>query len=247
MIDILDWDTRTFGFMVARAQWSGTPSELDSIVMKAQLADVTLLYFFGPPDAEITKHTAIPATCVFRSGRVDFHKRMKRKPLPHFPTRQRIRAVPANFSGLDDICQLGIEAGCYSRFFRDPVFPRRSAELLYRLWTENSIRGILADATFAYAGQDGHVAGFITAKKGQGGARVGLVAVAPHLRGQGIGKALLDSVEDWACREGITDIYVSTQAENKAACGLYSRCGYAVSREEAVFHLWLRQPPEERR
>jgi GNAT superfamily N-acetyltransferase len=54
------------------------------------------------------------------------------------------------------------------------------------------------------------------------------VRVAPDVRGQGIGSALLRSVEDVARRDGARALRVETQQNNVPACRFYLRNGFQL-------------------
>jgi len=49
--------------------------------------------------------------------------------------------------------------------------------------------------------------------------------VAPAVRGQGVGRALWDAVEEWARRVGCVELDVETQTINVPACRFYQRQG----------------------
>ena len=58
------------------------------------------------------------------------------------------------------------------------------------------------------------------------------MAVNPKFQGRGIGKLLMDSVEDYARNElGLTRIYLISNKINAAAIRLYRRCGWTITFE----------------
>lgn len=52
--------------------------------------------------------------------------------------------------------------------------------------------------------------------------------VAPHARGTGVGRALLDAAAAWARWRGAARLVVETQTVNVPACRFYTRCGGAL-------------------
>ena len=54
------------------------------------------------------------------------------------------------------------------------------------------------------------------------------IRVAPDMRGEGVGTALLRAAESWAVMNGATSIKVETQNINVPACRFYSRHGYVL-------------------
>ena len=66
--------------------------------------------------------------------------------------------------------------------------------------------------------------------------------VAPEMRGQGIGTALVHAVEQRASRRGARALRVETQQVNVPACRCYQRCGFRLQR--AVRHAYASLPNE---
>ena len=75
-----------------------------------------------------------------------------------------------------------------------------------------------SDGVLGYAGLDhgGDVADVMT------------IAVAPRAQGHGLGRLLLDELEQRASIRGAADVILEVRADNLAALGLYERSGYAV-------------------
>ena len=57
--------------------------------------------------------------------------------------------------------------------------------------------------------------------------------VLPELQVKGVGKALLDSVEQAAAAAGQTRVLLNVNRENKAI-GFYRKCGYAIRAEDDI-------------
>ena len=57
-------------------------------------------------------------------------------------------------------------------------------------------------------------------------AHVEVLAVAPHAEGKGVGRALLDQVEDWASRLGYRQVTLNVFARNERARQVYEHLGY---------------------
>jgi GNAT superfamily N-acetyltransferase len=54
------------------------------------------------------------------------------------------------------------------------------------------------------------------------------IRVAPDIRRNGVGSALLRAAESWAAAKGATSMKVETQNINVPACRFYSRNGYVL-------------------
>lgn len=58
------------------------------------------------------------------------------------------------------------------------------------------------------------------------------IRVAPDARGTGVGRALLEAVEQWAVEQRSRAVEIETQNTNVTACRFYERCGYSVVRTD---------------
>jgi ribosomal protein S18 acetylase RimI-like enzyme len=134
---------------------------------------------------------------------------------------------------------LTLAAGHQSRFRKDqrlrPYFAR-----MYQTWLERALSGRPLSEVFAYE-MSGQAVGLVTVSGGDVG-QVGLLAVDPSHRRQGIGAALLDAADCWYSRHGIATCRIVTQKSNTGAVELYHKAGYALMEQTAIFHFW-RQPP----
>ncbi len=60
-----------------------------------------------------------------------------------------------------------------------------------------------------------------------GTAEIKRMYVAPAARGHGLGRQVLQALEDDARRHGMSEVILETGVNNLAALALYARCGYA--------------------
>jgi ribosomal-protein-alanine N-acetyltransferase len=81
---------------------------------------------------------------------------------------------------------------------------------------------------FVLAANDGRVAGYLCTWNISNELYVNNIAVAPELRGRGLGRALLEFAEEqaraWGCRVMILEV----RASNDAAVHLYEKFGFSV-------------------
>lgn len=61
---------------------------------------------------------------------------------------------------------------------------------------------------------------------GHARAYVDMLVVAEEAEGRGIGRALMDHIEDWARAGGYKEVVLDIFANNHGAIGFYERCGY---------------------
>lgn len=86
-----------------------------------------------------------------------------------------------------------------------------------------------ADAAGFVALSDGVVAGTIVVNRDWTGlALVDCFAVAPALRGQGVGQALMERCRQWARARNLPGLRLETQTSNVAACRFYEKQGFVL-------------------
>ncbi len=163
---------------------------------------------------------------------------------PH--SAAEIHVVPyAGRSVSNDLYEVALASGVYSRFKVEAHFAAEKFAAMYRVWIERSVRGELAGAVLV-AHQPSHanggepsLAGMVTVSQADGAGSIGLIAVAPAARGLGVGSGLIAAAHRWMQAAGATEARVVTQGANLPACRLYERAGYRVVREQPYYHFWL--------
>lgn len=132
---------------------------------------------------------------------------------------------------------LAYESGKKSRFLLDEKFGKEKFRELYDMWVINSLNKKFALKTF-YIEEDGKALGFVTLQKYDSLGKIGLIATHPNFQGQGFGKKLLNKVEDFCVKNGITHLEIPTQKENIQACSFYKKQGYTIKDELIIKHYW---------
>lgn len=232
-LDILPWDSELFGFSVARLlpDWAKTiaPESLNACL---SALDIRLAYGFAP-----WKHDISMNAIALAGGLLVDHKVVYRKAVPPRPERPE---VVGTYSGglTDDLMGLALASGAFSRFKLDPKIPPGVFQQMYGTWMRKSLSGELADEVLVSGDAQGLV-GMVTVANRQGKAEIGLVAVAERARGCGLGRSLMQAVDQWAHSQGLPFVQVVTQGANEPACRLYAGSGFDRVEEQAVYHLWL--------
>jgi dTDP-4-amino-4,6-dideoxy-D-galactose acyltransferase len=191
---------------------------------------VACLYFLAGEEPA-TAHAAEDAGFRFMDVRVE----LTRPSAARLPD-DRIRAfVPGD---LDELRAIARTSHRITRFYADPRFPRERCDDLYDTWITRSAEGW---ADVVLVAQDvGRPAGYtschVDSERGRGS--IGLVGVAEHARGAGLGGALVDAAVDWCARRGLGEVAVVTQGRSARALRLYERCGFAAGALGLWFHKW---------
>ena len=77
------------------------------------------------------------------------------------------------------------------------------------------------------AEENQEIVGFLIAdREAKGAAHIVTIDVVEGRRRSGVGKALMEAVEDWARREGLRLIHLETAESNRAAQAFYQARGY---------------------
>lgn len=137
----------------------------------------------------------------------------------------------------EELYQLAYESGKFSRFKLDPKFHDEDFKKLYRTWVDNSLKGVFSDDVLLYK-EDNEILGFVTYKIDNNLASVGLIAVSPDHQGKGIGKELLNYVENKLFKYRIQKLIIPTQRSNSGACFFYAKIGYEESEQMFISHYW---------
>lgn len=142
-----------------------------------------------------------------------------------------------NDSHKKEIYDLAFESGKFSRFKLDPNFSPTEFEKLYKKWVDNSYTKEFADGVLIYKEQN-TILGFVTYKVWDGYATIGLIGVCPKHQGKGIGKKLIQSVENELANIGVDELRIPTQLQNEMACLFYNGLGYDIIEKKCIKHFW---------
>jgi len=232
-LEILPWDSELFGFPVAklRPDWSDfmAPGALKACLSGL---DIRLAYGFAPWGQNVSRKALDLA-----GGHLVDQKVVYRKAVPLGSVMPRV--IKAYVGGLtDDLMDLAMASGAFSRYNLDPKVPPGVFQRLYGSWMQKSLSGELADEVFVSVDGQG-LTSMVTVANRQDKAEIGLVAVAERARGRGLGRSLMRAVDKWALSQSLPYVHVVTQGANEPACRLYAGSGFDRVDEQAVYHLWL--------
>jgi len=237
--EVLEWDTRFFGFRIARVRGDTlTQDQAKNIDTWCRQHGVRCLYFLSRSDDAGTTRLA-EASC-FRL--VDIRMTFEYK-----ATSLRSAESYANGtiivrpSRLEDIPRLQIiarEIYQDTRFYYDEHFSKHLCDSLYETWIKRSCEGY-ADVVFvAELNREaiGYVSCHLNNEPRTG--RIGLVGVSSVAQGRGIGRTLLLRACEWFLGQRVQWITVVTQGRNCAAQRLYQQCGFLTRTVQLWYHKW---------
>jgi dTDP-4-amino-4,6-dideoxy-D-galactose acyltransferase len=233
--EALPWDTSFFGMGVARiTHTSLDDGELAQVLEHLRSSGVRLAYWLTDAGRRCA---GLAGTKTEDLGhKVSFGVSLTSSATKGIASDDLESVPPGRHD--TELQQLAIASGELSRFAIDPNFPRHSFEALYAEWMRKSLTRELADDVLVTR-IDGSIAGVVTVNTRCLVGEIGLLAVSSQFRGTGLGRRLVEGALRWFGGRGCTHATVVTQEHNIAACRLYQRCGYSLSKRERAYHFWL--------
>jgi dTDP-4-amino-4,6-dideoxy-D-galactose acyltransferase len=239
--EYLEWDSRFFGFRIARVTTNRlTPERLKAIRSWCEAMRIACLYFLADSSDRRTAWLAHEASFRLVDLRVTLESDVKglnsgRDAGGTYAVRP---STPADIQVLRTIARQSHHA---SRFYYDPNFPTALCDALYETWITKSCEGYADVVLVPELG--GRVAGYVSCHLGGNGTgRIGLLAVAPDAQSQGIGRLLVEASRRWFAQQGMGRATVVTQGRNADAQRLYQRGGFITRSVEEWHHRWFEQP-----
>jgi len=230
----LSWDSNFFKFPIARIEPKKS-SDLFDILKELKQQKYYLAYLFVDEKHDEMHAQALRENGILVDKKISFHTKPKNNKQNQITNNVRVNSCKEINNELIDLALL---SGEYSRFKTDKNFEQGTFEQLYYTWLKNSIFGELSDYFITYHSKL-LLQGFVTLKIHEDEAKIGLMSVAPTAQGKGIGTLLLNKVFQLCVERKINEIQVITQLDNIQACGFYKKNGFTKLKLEHVFHFWL--------
>jgi dTDP-4-amino-4,6-dideoxy-D-galactose acyltransferase len=237
LLQRLDWDSRFFGFPIARiTNPLASVDELGEAVGLMKTQQIPLAYWAAYHPSDEVRRKAVQLGGRMVDEKLTFSAQVS-NPADIDPSPSSLVQSYREGMSVDDLKQLAVDSGIYSRFVVDPKFPPDKARALFEEWMLRSLDKSHADDVLVIP-QGSRMAGMATVVQKEGYVSIGLVAVGEEFRGRGLGEALVRAAIDWCRERGIQQIHVTTQSANQPARRLYQKCGFEVAKTELVYHFW---------
>lgn len=229
-IEGLTWDSNFLGLRVGRSELSN--SETVNIDL---LKEWDLVYIYLQPGDEANHEILAQHKVLLADRKIQFSM-----DLPREWSGDKDPAIYAYQAGVEDqeLIELGIQSGIWSRFNIDPDFGKENFQSLYRQWMRNSIDQLIADEVFVYRNEMGKPVGVITLANKHGFSDIGILAVDEASRGKNIGRRLVNRAKEFAIEHHQPVLGVVTQEANQNACKFYENCGFHINSKVHIFHYW---------
>lgn len=228
----LNWDSAFFNLSIAKIEIKELKKNVDRLNNVIASNNIDLIYCFvdsleGAPK-EIEK---LIANAKWVDGKMIYTKTIQKKKKNQSAFIEPVTKIS------EQLYDLAIQAGKYSRFNIDKNFKSHHYEKLYREWIEQSLNKNIADKVFVYKNMNEEL-GIITIGKKDNCAFIGLLAVDKLARNKGIATALLNCAEQYAAHENLKELQVVTQQQNLPACKLYEKNNFNAISLVNIFHIW---------
>lgn len=227
MINRLNWDSVFFNIQVGELVIDSA-TEIDF--------SASIYYDFIVVKQEVEKLISISGfDCIFQESKVVFVKNLEQqapRKIPDFVLDSDSTSIQNQ-----ELYPLAYESGKFSRYNLDSNFTQFQFQDLYQKWVDNSINKSFADKIFFIKDND-IIQGFVTIKKNNNQASIGLIAVSEHQQGKGFGSILIKAAEDYCISENIFNLLIPTQKENVPANNFYSKLGYSIENHTIIKHYW---------
>jgi dTDP-4-amino-4,6-dideoxy-D-galactose acyltransferase len=220
----LIWDSNFFGYKVGKMELGGN-EELPSVCI--DIETYKLIYIFSSQQIVNNQINCVSAQLV------DV-KLLLAKSVSSNNNQDKSIVLLTKLT--DDLIDLAIQSGLYSRFKLDSTFKNNEFERLYTTWISSSIDSNDV-VVFGYINNQ-KLVGFITLSTKNNSADIGLIAVDETQRGMNIGGKLISMADVYAQQNGLTQITVNTQQENSSALKFYIKNGFDILNRTHIYHLW---------
>lgn len=168
----------------------------------------------------------------------DINIRFRKKVTENRITDDPSITIADQFPKNDQIVRIAESAFTYSRFLNDPNLPREKALLIYGDIVSNAFGK--PDKYFLVSYETGIVTGFILFSNDKISltSTIELIAVNNDFTRQGIGRALINAMEQHISELGQTSIIVGTQLNNISAVNFYFSLGFKYQECNSIYHYW---------
>lgn len=225
MLNSLDWDSNFFEKKISRFDLDHA-KDIDTFYNLFSQFSGDLVYLFSKEKLDI----AFNESFFLADKKVIFQKKVLIQ--EDLSDNNIISSVDVT----DDLLELAFLSGNHSRFNLDKNLSSKFKEL-YQLWLQKSINRELASEVFVYKIDEKEIA-FVTIKKNNEVATIGLIAVNSLYHGKNIGSLMMRATEDWCLQNNIHTLEVATQLDNVQACNFYKKNGFSIKQIDYIYHYY---------
>lgn len=242
--ELLSWDSRFFGFPIARVTTERLTSSIaESVVDWCEQNRVRCLYFLCRPD----DRDSVGLAESYQFHLVDIRVELVWSFYDHRPepnTTRQVRIQPYLSDDRAALMEISGTAYTATRFYYDRGFTREQASSLYKEWISRECDADTSSVLVATLNDT--IAGFVTCSlDSPASGRIGLLGVNEGMRGNRVGRSLVDAAQEYFIQRNIHQVRVTTQGRNVAALRLYEGAAFRVDTLHLWYHKWFGAMEEE--
>lgn len=235
-LSFVKWDSDFFNKKIGRITLNSNISD-DLLAKQFDIAikeGYSMVYLFTETD-----FTLSPDILTKYNGDLVDTKVVYKKSVTNEVLKPDIKLYSCLRDGIsNNILDLALLSGKYSRFKIDENFSDEDFKRLYHEWVRKSISGEIADEVYQF-NVDGITVGFVTVSISNNTGVIGLIAVDKNFQGKNIGGKLLARVNSYLSKRDIHTVNVSTQKQNIEACSFYVKNNFKIFNEQNIYHFNL--------
>ena len=231
LIKKLEWDSNFFGYNVGKVIVSDYKN-FNKKEFQSQIENYRLLYVYS-------KHKIIINGFKLVDKKITFSQKLSNLRMSNSAFDKEIRTFDKNQDQLNDLKELAIESGVYSRFNIDKNFSNNEFKKLYNEWILSSLSKKNALNVFICLNKYRKIIGFVTVvKKSRNVSSIGLIAVKKNARGMGVAKQLISKAIQESIKNNYKEMEVITQEDNLPAMELYKKTNFQIKNKTNIYHFW---------
>lgn len=234
---ILHWDSRLFGYTVARLRENCDREHLQRILHELKNLHIRLVYWFVDPSDVERKKAAVK-----NGGKLVDEKVTYTLGITDIKGSRRCIvgvSVYRQKNLTKELREMALQCGVFSRFAVDKNFVHNEYVKLYTIWMKKSVQRSIAFTVLVYRDVHNKVRGVITLERKGDAGHIGLFVVDRKFRGKSIGKNLMQEALRIFARRGFRKVLVTTQGKNVKARAFYEKSGFTVLKSQHIYHFWL--------
>lgn len=233
-IEKLKWDTDFFGVNSAKVILNNTIDEQDikEILKKIEDDNYEFVTINNIKNNDNNNYILKDISNIFLADvNIQFEKGVEEK-----NEIDNNVSIHNNFEYNQEILEISQKSFVYSRFMND--LNLKNASDVYVEWAKNSFDK--KDKYFCTYKIENKVIGYLLFSIKDTSLTIELIAVDNNHKEKGIGRKLINKVEEFAYSNNITNMKVGTQLNNIYAQNFYINNGFRHISNNSIYHLWLR-------
>jgi dTDP-4-amino-4,6-dideoxy-D-galactose acyltransferase len=229
----LEWDSKFFGYRIARATLSNYEEDGFS-QMLSWCADERIECLYLLADSRDAQTVWLAEAHQFQFVDIRLTLDAKTDEQTQIQDADIRPHLTTDIPGLKAIARVSHHD---TRFYYDQHFPRDLSDRLYETWIENSCNGYAEQVLVAVNAEKpvGYISCHLAGSEGQ----IGLLGVRADAQGMGLGSKLIQAALSWFGKRGAGEVMVVTQGRNIAAQRIYQKNGFLTRSVQLWYHRWF--------